>query len=274
MTAVLRDASGWLQPQRPLSAELLTLFCFSYAGGSPSAFRGWQAELPGVQVVPILLPGRCTRLTEQPCAESAIAVGEISAAIAASMEAGHCDRYAMFGHSMGALLAYQTAVQLRRGGRRRPAHLFVSASRPPHQYGQQARHQWSDDELRSLVRELGGQTAQGPLADEFLQRRLPALRADLSICDTYRWRPEPPLDCPMTAFAGTADPIANPEQVLGWREYTSRSFVARTVEDDHFFLLARNGREQLLAQLKNELCEPDESIQVPCYGTSTNGTGA
>lgn len=244
------DNRSWLAPVRPQQAGELPLVCFSYAGGSPSAFRGWPAALAGVHVLPVLLPGRCTRLAEPPLTESEPIVTAVADALEA---AGHTGRYALFGHSMGALLAYRTACELRRRGAPAPVRLFVSASRPPHRYGDQARHRLSDPELRHLVRGLGGMTADGALADSYLDRRLPVLRADLAVCDSYRWQPEPPLDCPMTAFAGTEDPVARRAEMTGWRGYTARSFLTRTIAGDHFFLLAGHSRQQLLHQLGQEL---------------------
>lgn len=272
MSSLLTARGRWLELQRPLDTDSVALFCFSYAGGSGSAFRSWQAGLPGLRVVPIQLPGRCTRLAEparddltEQAAEIADAIGEVVATAGV--------RYALFGHSMGGLLAYETAQQLRRCALPGPVHLFASASRPPHQYGAPGRPPYTDAELRTLVRQLGGQPADGPLADSYLQRRLPVLRADLAACDGYRWQPQPPLDCPMTTFAASDDPIASAQQLAAWRSYTSRSFVARTVGGNHFFLLSEPGRQQLLRQLGDELRWLTEPYP-PALSASLNGMTA
>ncbi|HEY3480390.1 MAG TPA: alpha/beta fold hydrolase, partial [Streptomyces sp.] len=184
------------------------VICFPHAGGTPSLYRDWAAGLGGrSDVVPVLLPGRGLRMREEPYEAIAPLADEIADALLAC---GLADDYVLFGHSMGALLAYETAVRLRALGAPRPRHLFVSGSRAPHQYGVPMRHSLDDDGLRRLVAELGGLGADEAMGRAYLERRLPVLRADLAVCEGYRWRPRAPLDCPMTAFSADGDPIATP----------------------------------------------------------------
>ncbi|EPH43674.1 alpha/beta fold hydrolase [Streptomyces aurantiacus] len=226
------------------------LICFSYAGGTPSVYRDWPSRLgPGVTVVPVLLPGRGLRLDEVPYTDMAPLARDVTDALLA---AGHVDDYALFGHSMGALLAYEVACALRDRGRPGPRHLFVSGSKAPHLYGGPEDQGLGDDDLRQLVGDLGALAPDDWVGRSYLERRLPVLRADLTLCARYRWRPRRPLDCPMTAFSAAGDPIAPSAHVEAWRAYTSASMLHRRVPGGHFYL---NGpaRLPLLRELRAEL---------------------
>lgn len=228
----------------------LPLICIPYAGGTPSIFRGWASELgPAVKVVPVLLPGRGLRGREQPYTAMRPLVEDLATAIAAR---GLAQEYALFGHSMGALVAHEVACELRRRGYPEPVHLFVSGSKAPHLYGDRSDHLLADPQLRQLVRDLGGLGPDEQTAEAYLQRRLPVLRADLTVCEQYRWTPRPTLSCPMTALCGIGDPIATAAQVEAWREHTSGSLLRRDVPGGHFYLLGP-ARSQLLTELNREL---------------------
>ncbi|WP_234048022.1 thioesterase II family protein [Streptomyces liliifuscus] len=235
----------------------LRLICLPYAGGTPSVYRDWSADLgDDVHVVPVLLPGRGLRVKETPYTAMAPLVSDLADALV-ERELAH--DYALFGHSMGALLAYEVACELRDRGRPEPTHLFVSGSKAPHLYGDRRDHQLSDAELRQLVRDLGGLGADDTIGGSYLERRLPVLRADLAVCETYRWAPRRPLRCPMTAFSATHDPIAPAHEMEAWRVHTRGSLLRHHVEGDHFFL---NGpsKPHLLRKIRAELARHlDES---------------
>ncbi|WP_432192737.1 thioesterase II family protein [Streptomyces sp. bgisy027] len=253
VTAPRPPAVGWfpgLTPVGAAQAAPLRLICFPYAGGTPSVYRGWDARLgAGVQVVPVLLPGRGLRMRERPYSAVRPLVHDLADAL---VQAGLTHDYALFGHSMGALLAYEAACELRERGHSAPRHLFVSGSRAPHLYGDRDDRTLSDADLRQLVRALGGLGDDHTIGSAYLDRRLPVLRADLTVCEEYRWLPRVPLDCPMTAFSATRDPIAPRPSVEAWRSYTSGSLLHHHLEGDHFFL---NGlsRPSLLRGIRSEL---------------------
>lgn len=239
-----------LPPRSEGGSVPLRLICFPYAGGTPSVYRGWDARLgEGVQVIPVLLPGRGLRMREVPYTAMRPLARDIAEALV-ERELAH--DYALFGHSMGALLAYEVACELRERGHGEPLHLFVSGSRAPHLYGDRDDRTLSDADLRQLVRALGGLGDDRSIGSAYLERRLPVLRADLTVCEEYRWIPRPPLGCPMTAFSATRDPIAAQSAVEAWRSYTSGSLLHHHVEGDHFFL---NGpaRPSLLREIRSEL---------------------
>ncbi|MGH3415028.1 MAG: thioesterase II family protein [Actinocrinis sp.] len=237
------------------SGAPLNLICLPYAGGTPSIFRGWAAELgPAVHLVPVLLPGRGLRSREQPYTAMRPLAEHLAAAIAARGLAV-AGGYALFGHSMGALVAYEVACELRRLGFPEPAHLFVSGSKAPHLYADRGDHRLTDPQLRRLVRDLGGLGPDEQVGEAYLQHRLPVLRADLSVCERYRWTPRPPLRCPATALCATGDPIATAAQVEAWREHTTGSLLRRDLPGNHFYLTGP-ARPLLLAELRRELHAP------------------
>ncbi|WP_131741380.1 thioesterase II family protein [Actinomadura roseirufa] len=235
-------------------AARVRLVCFPHAGGTPSLFRDWAAHLGDhVQVVPVLLPGRGFRLGERPRRDLRALAADIAAALAGQGLAGG---HALFGHSMGALLAYEVACELRDRGAGEPVHLFVSGSRAPHFYGARIGAELTDEALLRMVRDLGGFAGVGgagePGGGVLFERRLPVLRADLAACEGYRWRPRRPLRCPMTAFSAAGDPIATPAQVDEWREYTGGSLLRRHLPGGHFYLTGPD-RPRLLGEIRAEL---------------------
>ncbi|AXG81394.1 thioesterase II family protein [Streptomyces paludis] len=241
-------------------AAPLRLVCLPYAGGTPSVYRNWAADLgDGVRVVPVLLPGRGPRAREAPYTAMAPLAADLADALA-EHELAH--DYALFGHSMGALLAYEVAHELRDRGLPEPAHLFVSGSKAPHLYGDRADHTLSDADLRQRVRDLGGLGADDTIGSSYLERRLPVLRADLTVCETYRWAPRTPLNCPMTAFSATRDPLAPAHRMEAWRVHTRGSLLRHHLEGDHFFL---NGpsRPRLLRHIRAELARHLDESGVP-----------
>jgi len=226
----------------------LRLFCFPYAGGTPSVFRDWCHQLSTeVEVVSILLPGRGLRLREPPHREMAPLVRDVSAAIARKLERP----FAFFGHSMGALVAFEVAHALRARALPGPSLLFVSGCRAPHLHGTQRTHELPETGLIEAVRRLGGLGKEGGESD-LLQRKLPLLRADLAVCERYQVGSHEPLTCPITACGAVDDPIVSAESIEPWGEYTRGSCVRRRFAGDHFYLQGEQ-RGPLLRCLSREL---------------------
>src|SRR5579875_678775 len=249
-------ATDWLPGLELTAGSPKTwLVCFTHAGGTPTVFRDWPRQLRDVaQVAPVLLPGRGARIREPACTELVPLASQIAAALVAR---GIAANYALFGHSMGALLAYEVGCQLRERGQPEPHHLFVAASRAPHLYGDLAMGGLSDTALRRLVRDIGGLGADEAIGLAYLHRRLPVLRADLRACEGYQWTPRAPLRCPMTAFSAAEDAVASAAQVDAWREYTARSFVRRHLPGGHFVLADARCR-RLLDELRAGLSRSRE----------------
>jgi medium-chain acyl-[acyl-carrier-protein] hydrolase len=233
MNAITRP-NTWLRLRPANGRTHLRLFCFPYAGGSALVFHEWGRGLPDwVEVCPVHLPGRGARVLESSYTE----LPPLAEAAAAAL-LPHLDRpYALFGHSMGALIAFEVARQLRRAGAPRPAHLFVSACRAPQlNHGRSFTFDLPHDGLILALRRLNG-TPQAVLeSDEIMEFFAPLIRADLQLTQTYVCPPEPPLDCPISAFGGLQDPEETPERLAAWHEQTDAEFELLMFAGDHFFL--------------------------------------
>ncbi|MFV8755933.1 thioesterase II family protein [Nannocystaceae bacterium ST9] len=246
---------GWIGEARIGEARIgedqLPLLCFPHAGGGGVEYRHWARSLPGrVAVWPVALPGREARLGEP-------AIRRVGVLIDAMVEAlaDHLDRpYALFGHSMGAVLAFEFARGMRRIGAREPVLLAVSGRRAPTLAESGERvvlHDRPDEDLLDHLRRLAG-TPTEVLAEPALQRLiLPTLRADFEMLETWAYVPELPLDCPIHAFAGREDPVAPTREVARWRELTLAEFELCELPGDHFFL--RPQAAALLARLADAL---------------------
>jgi medium-chain acyl-[acyl-carrier-protein] hydrolase len=215
----------------------MRLFCFPHAGGNAGAYRDWPRGLPrGIEVCPIDLPGRGARWAERPYRAWEPLVRDVARALQ-----GWLDRpFVFFGHSLGSLIAFEVARELRRGGRPLPRHLYASARRAPQFLADsEPLHELDDARLVDLVcRRHGAIPPHIPAQPEVLRPLLPALRADLEIHASYRYRPEPPLACAVSALGGANDPLATAEQLWAWREQAAGPFALRMFNGGHFYLQA------------------------------------
>ncbi|MEO6525875.1 MAG: alpha/beta fold hydrolase [Gemmatimonadaceae bacterium] len=211
----------------------LRLVCFPYAGSGAWAFRRWGELSPVVEVCAIELPGRGTRMAEPPVRSAAALVPLIARGLEAHLDLP----FAFFGHSMGAMLAFEVARHLRRESRVAPLHLFVSGREAPQLADDGPRyHGLPDDELTAVLRELNGTPAEVLDNADLMRLMLPVVRADLEVSETYRYAIDAPLDCPITAFGGRRDASVRSTHLDAWREQTTAVFALRLFEGDHFFL--------------------------------------
>lgn len=210
----------------------LRLYCLPHAGGGASAFRPWIGQVPGVAVCPVQPPGREGRWRETPHRAMAPWVGELAEVIL-----GACDgRYAIYGHSLGALAAFETVRQIRERGGPGPIHLLVSSCPAPDLCDQSEPPiaDLSDDQLAELLRSLGGTSELLLTNPALLRMLLPCIRADFTIRDRYRYLPGKPLTIPLTAIACTADPQASVAEVAAWRNHSTGPIELRTLIGGHF----------------------------------------
>jgi medium-chain acyl-[acyl-carrier-protein] hydrolase len=225
--------SPWLALRRPNLRARVRLFCFPYAGGSEVTFRTWQQNVPEtIEVLPIQLPGRGTRMKEAPLTRLAPLLQVLTHSLRPEMELP----FAFFGHSMGGLIAFELARQLRREGGPLPAHLFISAKCCPRQVDEPNTHEIPDKELIQILRRYEGTPREVLENDELMQLLLPVIRADMELCNTYVYDPEPPLSCPITAFGGLKDHVSSRLCLEGWGNYTTGRFTLRMFPAGHFFL--------------------------------------
>ncbi|MGW7302667.1 thioesterase II family protein [Streptomyces sp. NPDC054829] len=224
----------WFGRWTPREQVSFRLFCLPYAGGAAAAYREWHALAPPhIQVCPLELPGRGSRFSEPPVSRLRPLVDGLAGAVEPYLGRP----YAIFGHSMGGLLAFELTRTLRRRGRPLPAHLFVSGRSAPDAPQEFPPLEGAPDErVRERLRELGG-TPQEVLDDpELMDLVLPVLRADFSVLESYEYQEEPPLPVPLTVLGGTADTLVTPARLPGWRRQTSAGSRLRMLTGGHFFL--------------------------------------
>jgi surfactin synthase thioesterase subunit len=221
------------------------LFCLAHAGGAATVFHSWWRSLPeDVEVCAVALAGRGARLREPPRRSVPELVVEIGAAVEPLLDRP----YLVFGHSFGAVLGFELVRWLRRRGRPQPDQLVVSGSAAPDRKRPPRGH-LPDKEFVAYLRTLGGMP--GALFDdpEVLDMMLPSLRADFEALESYEHAVEPPLDCALTAAAGSTDPRASLADLEEWIRHTSGSFRTAPFTGGHFYLLEGEGRARLLALL-------------------------
>lgn len=227
----------------------MRLFCLPFAGGGASTYRLWPAALPSsVEVCPIQLPGREDRYRE-PALTSMVG---LSRALSRELLPFLDKPFAFFGHSMGTLVAFETARALRHSAAPAPLAMFLAAYPAPHlPLARAPIHQLPDEEFLREMRRMQG-TPEAVLDNaELMAFVLPTLRADFEACDTYACPSEPPLDCPFFLYGGTDDREVHPQGLERWREQTSSAFSQRMFPGAHFFV--QSHRDRLLDDIAGRL---------------------
>ena len=248
-------ADSWLTTPRPNPRARLRLFCLAYAGGAASIFWSWPRMLPmSVEVCGIERPGSGGRLLEKPFTAMAPLVESLAEALRPWLDRP----FAVYGHSLGALIGFELLRQLRRadpdGSLPRAARLLVSGATAPDATPAVGRFGELDDrELVTALHRLGGTPQSLQVDSELMSLVLPGLRADLELLGAYRFDEEPPLAVPISAFAGRDDALASPERVARWSRHSAVGFACTTVAGGHFFL--HENQAELLPALCLELKE-------------------
>jgi pyochelin biosynthetic protein PchC len=223
----------WLRRFTPGPPGAVRLICFPHAGGSASFYLPVSRALaPVADVLAVQYPGRQDRRTEK-CLDSidelADRIGEVLVPLA--------DRpLVFFGHSMGALLAFEVARRLKGQGIV-PRHLFASGRRAPSRHRAESVHTLDDAGIIAEMVALSG-TDRAILGDpEVLSMVLPAIRGDYHAVETYRYPGGAPLSCPITVLTGDADPRVSLDEAEAWKEHTSDGYDLRVLSGGHFFLV-------------------------------------
>lgn len=242
----------WIASCQPRAERRCRLFCFPYAGGSAACFRQWPELLPSdMEVCPIELPGRGHRFSELPPTCLRDVVQDVAAALAPLF----AEPFALFGHSLGATLAFELARRLAASGKAAPQRLFLSGQRAPHRPDPKPPlHDLPDHELLEEIRGLGGTPPELFAHPELRELFLPILRADFALGETWVYVPAQPLACPLSVFGGLNDPEVGTEDLLGWREYTAADCRIRHFVGDHFFL--QQSQREVTAAIAEDLGGP------------------
>jgi surfactin synthase thioesterase subunit len=225
----------------------MRLFCFPGAGGGAFAFGAWGEGLRDVEVHAAQLPGRQTRAGERPLASMASLIAAAHDALVPLLDRP-C---ALLGHSLGAIVAFELARALRDDGVP-PHHLFVCGARGPHlPRPTHAFGKASDADLTERLRALEGTPPEILANPKMLEVFLPAIRADLTISESYRFSPAAPLPFPITAFGGTDDAFVSRGELQEWRWHTAARFTLRMLPGGHFFIA--DSRTALLGEIERAL---------------------
>jgi medium-chain acyl-[acyl-carrier-protein] hydrolase len=245
-----RSGTGyWIARPAASAASRLRIFCFPYAGGGISAFREWwQWPEPDVEVCCLQLPGREGRIHEPPIR----AISELVPMIVENLAPWLDQPYVLFGHSLGALIAFEVAHAIRSARLPLPRHLFVSASHAPQlPWPYPAVRHLGDREFLDEVHRRYNSVPQQVFDDPDLRDLvLPALRADFSLVETYRYTKQTALECPISAFGGQDDWTVPVESLTAWQHQTCKSFRVHMLPGNHLFL--SSVRSKLTGLLSDE----------------------
>ncbi|HWU90247.1 MAG TPA: alpha/beta fold hydrolase [Kofleriaceae bacterium] len=223
----------WIVRPRPNPGAALRLLCVPYAGGGASVFRRWPDGLPAdVELLAIEPPGRETRLRERPFDQLGPLVEALADAVAPRVR----PPFAVYGHSLGALVAFGLARELRRRSLGEPVHLFVSGRRAPQLPELSPSYHLPDPALVDRLRRLGGIPDALFQEPDLLAFFLPILRADLAVTETAVIPVDDPLACPITALGGLSDERASVAELEAWRAWTRGAFDREMFPGGHFFL--------------------------------------
>ncbi|WP_284416860.1 MULTISPECIES: alpha/beta fold hydrolase [unclassified Bradyrhizobium] len=218
----------------PETPRRLRLFALPFAGGNAASFGEWSLKLPGwIAFSPVHLPGRERRIMEPAIDDADKLISQLVPAITPWLDRP----YALFGHSMGAMLAYELAQALQERGLPRPELLIVSGHGAPNLPRRfPVISHLPDADFIAAVMELGGLPSVLLQEPELLALVLPALRADFRLCETYDWRSRPPLSCPILAIGGRSDRIAGLPELQSWQAMTSQPLRCEMFDGNHFFI--------------------------------------
>ncbi|MDX2695319.1 thioesterase [Streptomyces ipomoeae] len=223
----------WLRCYNPAPSSEVRLVCFPHAGGSAPFYFPMAKALPSsVEMLAVQYPGRQDRRTE-PLIDDINRLADTLFDVLRHLT----DRpLALFGHSMGAVVAFEIAQRLENVADTVPVALFASGRRAPSCDRDEHVHTLDDHGLIADLKALNGTNSALLGSDDLLELILPAVRNDYRAVETYRWRPGPKLNCPISVFTGDEDSRVTADEARAWERHTTGEFALRTFHGGHFFL--------------------------------------
>jgi pyochelin biosynthetic protein PchC len=210
----------------------LKLFCLPHAGGNATLYRGWRELLPAeIELNVICYPGRLERWQQPIPVSMSELVQEVTAAIAPHLG----ERWAIFGHSMGAVVAHEIVLALQQREFLAPQLLAVSAREAPQFHRPGILHRQSDDALCEELLRLNGTDPALLALPEMRELILPTIRADYALIEQWQLSSARPLACPIAVFVGNEDPELNDQQAEGWAAWTTAGFTLDRFSGGHFY---------------------------------------
>jgi medium-chain acyl-[acyl-carrier-protein] hydrolase len=244
--------AGWVVRWQPSPRARLRMFCLPHAGAGASVYRHWGRHLgPDIDVVAVRPPARERRHAETPITDLATLVQTVVTELRPMFDLPQV----WFGHSLGAIVAFEACRTLRATGIAEPARLIVTGRQAPrHPSRVPPVHAAGRSQIVDRLRLLGGTPQEVLDEPALLARALPMLRADFGLSETYRYVSGPPLDCPITVFGGAHDPLVPPPDLEGWAGHTTAGCSVRVVPGGHFFL--HDDPAAVLDAIAEELLRP------------------
>ncbi len=244
-------ASPWITCYAPRPNATVRLICIPHGGGGPQSYKAWAEQLPEhIEVLALSFPGRGSRYTETAIHSMPLLADEITTALKPFLN----KPYVLFGHSVGALVAYEVACRIRATGLMQPMRLIVSAHETPeNSYTDQPMYTLSDTDLLDRIGALGLVPDDALQNKELVQFILPALRADFELSETYVHQPSAALTLPVTAMLGVDDPLLDKNAIQQWETYTNATFTLRCYDGDHFYTVS--AEQQVLDDITAEVTE-------------------
>lgn len=239
---------GFCRLSAPKVARL-RLFCFPFAGGNAHVFKELATNFPkDIEVFGVDFPGRGTRFGEAPLWDIGTLVDNLAENIRFLLDRP----FAFYGHSNGALVAFELARRLSKVHYREPEVLIIGAKRPPNLGPEIPIHHLSDNEFKERLRDYDGTPENILSCPDLMQVYLPILKADFALSETYQLRDRSTLSCPIHAISGVRDPLAPPDQMDSWSAFTGGEFTLHQLEEGHFFI--RTNPEAAFTCMKSILC--------------------
>lgn len=223
----------WIRRFHATKQDGVRLVCFPHAGGSASFFFPMSKVLsPAMDVLAVQYPGRQDRRMEKGIDNIPDLADEAFEALKSQLDC----RMVLFGHSMGAVLAFEVARRLERETDAKVMGLFASGRRAPSRYRDESVHLRDDEGIVAELKLMSGTDAALLGDDEILRMILPAIRSDYAAIESYRCEPGATVACPITVLVGDSDPKTSLEEATAWSGHTTGPFELRTFQGGHFFL--------------------------------------
>ncbi len=253
--------SPWFVTRPGMDPWSARIYCFPHAGGSPRALLDWQEDLTDdAEIVAVCRPGR-----EHRAAEPAPTIGEyIDGAAAAIAAAARADRRPiyLFGHSLGALVAFEVCRKLARDGETIPHHFVASGCSAPSLLPSQRVKdiaRLSGREFAEAVGFFGGLSPEVIADDEMRELLLPGVIADFRMAVGYRYRQGRPLDVPGTIVVGRDDPHVREDVVAPWATEFSQPVARHWVSGGHFYF---DDRPETIVEILSQIVRADQHVEL------------
>lgn len=211
----------------------ITLFCFPYAGGSASIYYSWRKYINDcIELVPVELAGKGKRFNEQVYDNIEDVVDDVYGIVKEKINGP----YALLGHSMGSVVAYELAHRIKNSRLTNPNYLFVSGRKPPHiKDEEKIRHLLPDDEFKKEIIDMGGTPKDVFENKELEDLFLPIIRNDFKLVENYKYIKKPPLDIETIVFYGDEEEIDD-DEAKQWNIHTNKECSVFKMKGDHFFI--------------------------------------